>query len=86
MTNQKTYKRQRSIVDYYTILLNQYHKNNSKELRDRMNKLQEVYNIQISGNALSISEGNSIHGFHLKRVKYFNSNTESNLIKAFDYE
>lgn len=86
MTNQKTYKRQRTIVDYYTILLNQYHKNNSKELRDRMNRLQEVYNIQISGNVLSISEGNSIQSFHLKRVKYFNSNTESNLIKAFNYE
>lgn len=86
MTNQKTYKRQRSIVDYYTILLNQYHKNNSKELRDRINRLQEVYNIQISGNVLSISEGNSIQNFHLKRVKYFNSNTESNLIKAFNYE
>ena len=86
MTNQKTYKRQRTIVDYYTILLNQYHKNNSKELRDRINRLQEVYNIQISGNVLSISEGNSIQSFHLKRVKYFNSNTESNLIKAFNYE
>ena len=86
MTNQKTYKRQRTIVDYYTILLNQYHKNNSKELQDRMNRLQEVYNIQISGNVLSISEGNSIQSFHLKRVKYFNSNTESNLIKAFNYE
>ena len=86
MTNQKTYKRQRYIVDYYTILLNQYHKNNSKELRDRINRLQEVYNIQISGNVLSISEGNSIQSFHLKRVKYFNSNTESNLIKAFNYE
>ena len=86
MTNQKTYKRQRSIVDYYTILLNQYHKNNSKELRDRINRLQEVYNIQISGNVLSISEGNFIQSFHLKRVKYFNSNTESNLIKAFNYE